>query len=175
VSEENSRRYARRLSQAEAELWMVATADVRPARARPKRPAPPPAAGNAGAIGAFAFGGRPAPEASAAADRLDPRTFVKIKRGRIGRRSSVFTGCGRRRRSASLTAFLRRCQANGARIAIIVMTRLTRDEGGAAPRRADVAQAPICATLSLGFGEAARHHGGEGALYVRIRRADRAR
>jgi DNA-nicking Smr family endonuclease len=29
--------------------------------------------------------------------------------------------------------------------------------------------------LVVGFGEAARHHGGEGALYVRIRRADRAR
>ncbi|MGJ0424568.1 Smr/MutS family protein [Methylocystis sp.] len=183
MSEENSRRYARRLSQAEAELWMMATADVRPARARPKKPFSPTPSSEG-----------PAPmspsEPSAVRDRpgapkppprpidIDPRTFVKIKRGRIEVDAKLdLHGLRQAEAQRSLTAFLRRCQANGARIAIIVTGKgLTRDEGGVLRRVVPMwLEAPNLRDVVVGFGEAARHHGGEGALYVRIRRADRAR
>ena len=53
---------------------------------------------------------------------------------------------------------------------------LTRDEGGVLRRVVPMwLEAPNLRDVVVGFGEAARHHGGEGALYVRIRRADRAR
>jgi DNA-nicking Smr family endonuclease len=181
VSEENSRRYARRLSQAEAELWMTVTADVRPSRARPKKPAPSSPAIEAGA---------PPPTAAIAHDRpatpkppprpidIDSRTFTKIKRGRLEVDAKLdLHGMRQHEAQRSLTAFLRRCQANGARIAIVVTGKgLTRDEGGVLRRVVPMwLEAPNLRDVVVGFGEAARHHGGEGALYVRIRRADRAR
>ncbi len=109
---------------------------------------------------------------------IDPRTFVKIKRGRIEVDAKLdLHGLRQAEAQRSLTAFLRRCQANGARIAIIVTGKgLTRDEGGVLRRVVPMwLEAPNLRDLVVGFGEAARHHGGEGALYVRIRRADRAR
>ncbi|CCJ07606.1 Smr/MutS family protein [Methylocystis sp. SC2] len=184
MSEENSRRYARRLSQAEAELWMMATADVRPARARPQKPVSPtpPAAENAAPSppsGPSAVCDRPgAPKAPPRPIDIDPRTFVKIKRGRIDVDAKLdLHGLRQAEAQRSLTAFLRRCQANGARIAIIVTGKgLTRDEGGVLRRVVPMwLEAPNLRDVVVGFGEAARHHGGEGALYVRIRRADRAR
>ena len=107
VSEENSRRYARRLSQAEAELWTVATADVRPARARPrKHVSPTPAAEGPAPLAPSgpSVGRRPpsGAEASAAADRHRP-AHLREDQARHGLKStpsSIFTGCGRRRRSA---------------------------------------------------------------------------
>nr|WP_210266898.1 Smr/MutS family protein [Methylocystis silviterrae] len=170
------------MSQAEAELWTVATADVRPARARPKRPAPPPAAENAAPLatsGPSAVCDRPgAPKPPPRPIDIDPRTFVKIKRGRIEVDAKLdLHGLRQAEAQRSLTAFLRRCQANGARIAIIVTGKgLTRDEGGVLRRVVPMwLEAPNLRDLVVGFGEAARHHGGEGALYVRIRRADRGR
>ncbi|MBM3550171.1 MAG: DNA mismatch repair protein MutS [Alphaproteobacteria bacterium] len=181
MSEENSRRYARRLSQAEAELWTTVTADVRPTRARPKKPAPsapfvdvdapPPAA-------AVAHDRPPPPKPAPPPIDIDPRTFTKIKRGRLEVDAKLdLHGMRQAEAQRSLTAFLRRCQANGARIAIVVTGKgMTRDEGGVLRRVVPMwLEAPNLRDVVVGFGEAARHHGGEGALYVRIRRADRVR
>ena len=183
VSEENSRRYARRLSQAEAELWTIATADVRPARARPRKHVSPTPAAEVPAplspSGPSAVSDRPmAPKPPPRPIDIDPRTFVKIKRGRIDVDAKLdLHGLRQAEAQRSLTAFLRRCQANGARIAIIVTGKgLTRDEGGVLRRVVPMwLEAPNLRDVVVGFGEAARHHGGEGALYVRIRRADRMR
>ena len=77
----------------------------------------------------------------------------------------------------ALVAFLRRAQADGAKVAIVVTGKgLSREEGGVLRRVVPMwLQAPNLRDVVVGFGEAARHHGGEGALYVRIRRADRLR
>ncbi len=181
MSEENSRRYARRLSQAEAELWMTVTADVRPFRARPKKPAPPSPAVDANApppAASIAHDRPPGPKPAPRPTDIDSRTFAKIKRGRLEVDAKLdLHGMRQAEAQRSLTAFLRRCQANGARIAIIVTGKgLTRDEGGVLRRVVPMwLEAPNLRDVVVGFGEAARHHGGEGALYVRIRRADRAR
>lgn len=181
MSEENSRRYARRLSQAEAELWMMATADVRPSRARAPKPAPRlPAATELGAASPPlpASVPSPSPKPAPRPTEIDSRTFSKIKRGRLDVDAKLdLHGMRQAEAQRSLTVFLRRCQANGARIAIIVTGKgLTRDEGGVLRRVVPMwLEAPNLRDVVVGFGEAARHHGGEGALYVRIRRADRAR
>jgi DNA-nicking Smr family endonuclease len=180
VSEQNSRRFARRLSQAEAELWMRATADVRPARARPKKLSPPAPSAEAVAPSApSVIGDRPpAPKPPPRPIDIDARTFTKIKRGRLEVDAKLdLHGMRQAEAQRSLTGFLRRCQANGARIAIIVTGKgLTRDEGGVLRRVVPMwLEAPNLRDVVVGFGEAARHHGGEGALYVRIRRADRGR
>ncbi|MGZ9115941.1 MAG: Smr/MutS family protein, partial [Methylocystis sp.] len=99
---------------------------------------------------------------------IDPRTFVKIKRGRIDVDAKLdLHGLRQAEAQRSLTAFLRRCQSNGARIAIIVTGKgLTRDEGGVLRRVVPMwLEAPNLRDVVVGFGEAARHHGGEGALY----------
>ncbi|MBM3561897.1 MAG: DNA mismatch repair protein MutS [Alphaproteobacteria bacterium] len=181
MSEENSRRYARRLSQAEAELWMTVTADVRPSRARSQKPAPSSASVEAGASppsASIVHDRPPPPKPAPRPVDIDPRTFTKLKRGRLEVDAKLdLHGMRQAEAQRSLTAFLRRCQANGARVAIIVTGKgLTRDEGGVLRRVVPMwLEAPNLRDVVVGFGEAARHHGGEGALYVRIRRADRVR
>jgi DNA-nicking Smr family endonuclease len=181
VSEENSRRYARRLSQAEAELWTTVTADVRPSRARPKKPAPSSPSLETGApppAASIAHDPPPAPKPPPGPIDIDSRTFTKIKRGRLEVDAKLdLHGMRQSEAQRALTAFLRRCQGNGARIAIVVTGKgLTREEGGVLRRVVPMwLEAPNLRDVVVGFGEAARHHGGEGALYVRIRRADRAR
>lgn len=180
MSEENSRRYARRLSQAEAELWTTVTADVRPTRAHAKKPPqPPPAVKAPTSIASCLVSDRPPPPKPPPRPiDIDPRTFTKIKRGRLEVDAKLdLHGMRQAEAQRCLTAFLRRCQANGARIAIIVTGKgLTRDEGGVLRRVVPMwLEAPNLRDVVVGFGEAARHHGGEGALYVRIRRADRVR
>ncbi len=179
MSEENSCRYARRLSQAEAELWTTVTADVRPSRACAKKPVPPPAVeARSPPASSVVIDRPPAPKSPPRPIDIDPRTFTKIKRGRLEVDAKLdLHGMRQAEAQRSLTAFLRRCQANGARIAIIVTGKgLTRDEGGVLRRVVPMwLEAPNLRDVVVGFGEAARHHGGEGALYVRIRRADRVR
>ena len=77
----------------------------------------------------------------------------------------------------ALIGFLRRAQADGAKIAIVVTGKGgNREEAGVLRRLAPLwLEAPNLRDVVVGFGEAARHHGGEGALYVRIRRGDRKR
>ena len=102
----------------------------------------------------------------------------KLKRGRLEVDAKLdLHGMRQAEAQRALTSFLRRAQADGAKIAIVVTGKgLTRDEGGVLRRVVPMwLQAPNLRDVVVGFGEAARHHGGEGALYVRIRRADRAR
>jgi DNA-nicking Smr family endonuclease len=184
-STEGKSRYSRRLTHAEAELWTVVTANVRPFRARPApveaaprslvapapdkpppkeahRDRPPPQ--------------RPAPPAPAA--DIDYRTRVKIKRGRLEVDAKLdLHGMRQDEAQRALNSFLRRAQADGAKVAIVVTGKgMSREEGGVLRRVVPMwLQAPNLRDVVVGFGEAARHHGGEGALYVRIRRADRGR
>lgn len=180
---ETPRRYARRLSQAEAELWDVVTADVRPFHARPQRIEPAPAsaekAAEARPVAAPNRDRPPAPpRPMAPAADIDHRTRVKIKRGRleVGAKLDLH-GMRQDEAQRALMAFLRRAQANGAKVAIVVTGKgQSREEGGVLRRVVPMwLQAPNLRDVVVGFGEAARHHGGEGALYVRIRRADRVR
>jgi DNA-nicking Smr family endonuclease len=180
-------RYSRRLTHAEAELWTIVTANVRPFRARPAPVEPPPPA-PAPSVSLRESGQKPAPVAHR--DRppapkpptplveIDHRTRVKIKRGRLDVDARLdLHGMRQDEAQRALIGFLRRAQADGARVAIVVTGKgLSREEGGVLRRVVPMwLQAPGLRDVVVGFGEAARHHGGEGALYVQIRRADRLR
>lgn len=187
------RRPPRRLTQGELELWSVVTADVRPMRLRsappppPKSPddSPPPESLSPASSGAAARRPDPAPSLSLPATPaparigdLDHRTRTKIKRGRLDVDAKLdLHGMRQDEAQRALYAFLRRSQAAGAKVVIVVTGKgLSREDGGVLRRMAPMwLQAPALRDVVVSYGEAARHHGGEGALYVRIRRADRAR
>jgi DNA-nicking Smr family endonuclease len=182
---DDRRRYSRRLTRAESELWSIVTASVRPFRARPAPVAEPPAPASAPepvrekAPAPVAHRDRPpAPKPATPLVEIDHRTRVKIKRGRleVGAKLDLH-GMRQDEAQRALNAFLRRAQAEGAKVAIIVTGKgLSREEGGVLRRVVPMwLQAPSLRDVVVGFGEAARHHGGEGALYVQIRRADRHR
>lgn len=178
------RRGSRRLSHAENELWRAVTADVTPFHARPQPLMPPPASADvAGKVAA------PRPPAPASMDRpppprpsvtpladIDHREMTKIRRGRLEVDAKLdLHGMRQAEAQNALIGFLRRAQAQGAKVVIVVTGKgLAREDGGVLRRVVPMwLQAPGLRDLIVGFGEAARHHGGEGALYVRIRRAGR--
>ncbi|MGJ0392899.1 MAG: Smr/MutS family protein [Methylocystis sp.] len=180
---DDRRRYIRRLTLAEAELWSIVTASVRPFRVRPAPIIEPPAVPNAPepvrekAPIAVAHRDRPpAPKAPTPLVEIDHRTRVKIKRGRleVGAKLDLH-GMRQDEAQRALNAFLRRAQADGTKVAVVVTGKgLSRGEGGVLRRVVPMwLQAPSLRDVVVGFGEAARHHGGEGALYVQIRRGDR--
>jgi len=189
-----ARRPPRRLTPGEMELWSVVTADVRPMRLRPAKPGAPPAdlssadlspaeTSASPPIGTSAPPRSPSPPRSVppAPSRigdLDHRTRTKIKRGRLDVDARLdLHGMRQDEAQRALYAFLRRSQAAGAKVVIVVTGKgLSREDGGVLRRATPMwLQAPALRDVVVSYGEAARHHGGEGALYVRIRRADRGR
>lgn len=186
MSDEKKSRYARRLTHAEAELWTIVTASVRPFRVRPAPAVPPSPAEtpsiSAGPVATTTRLDRPPPppqaKPPASPQDIDRRERMKIKRGRLDVDAKLdLHGMRQDEAQRALTAFLRRAQSDGAKIVIVVTGKgLTREEGGVLRRVVPMwLQAPNLHDVVVSFGEAARHHGGEGALYVRIRRADRLR
>jgi DNA-nicking Smr family endonuclease len=120
----------------------------------------------------------PVPKPPTPLVEIDHRTRVKIKRGRLDVDAKLdLHGMRQDEAQRALTSFLRRAQADGAKVAIVVTGKgLSREEGGVLRRVVPMwLQAPNLRDVVVGFGEAARHHGGEGALYIQIRRADRHR
>ena len=184
-----ARRPPRRLTAGEIELWSVVTADVRPMRprsAKPGAPPPDPAPAEPHAFSQAETIASPrappplslSPPAPSRVGDLDHRTRTKIKRGRLDVDAKLdLHGMRQDEAQRALHAFLRRSQAAGAKVVIVVTGKgLSREEGGVLRRVAPMwLQAPALRDVVVSYGEAARNHGGEGALYVRLRRADRVR
>jgi DNA-nicking Smr family endonuclease len=170
-------RRARKLSALDLELWSAVTADVKPFRDRPvvPKPAPAPAARSADTMTAP----RPGPSPHKRADppmTLDETTRRKLQRGRLDVDVKLdLHGLRQQEAHVALHDFLHRARARGARLAIIVTGKgFGRADGGVLRRLAPLwLQGPGLRDIVVGFGEASRRHGGEGALYVRLRRADR--
>jgi DNA-nicking Smr family endonuclease len=77
------------------------------------------------------------------------------------------------RAHSALTAFLRRAQARGDRIVLVVTGKGATGEDGRGVLRNVVPMwlaQPELRDFVVGFEDAGRRHGGSGALYVRIRR-----
>jgi DNA-nicking Smr family endonuclease len=177
---------SRLLSAEELELWSIVTADVRPSRARPVRSRPEAAAVAARpAAASAAEAARPKPDARRKeppiAD-IDHRTRTKLRRGQLEVDAKLdLHGLRQDEAQRALTEFLRRAQAKGAKMAIVVTGKGQRayglggGEGGVLRRMAPMwLEAPGLRDVVVSYGEAAQLHGGQGALYVRIRRQDRA-
>ena len=177
------------LTSEDRRIWARVTGTVTPAKPRkaarvpaavtgetppvphtvPHRPGTP----TAGAAPAVAPPIAPVHRARGHPEALEPRRQRRLARERDPIEARIdLHGYGRFQAQDALTAFLLGAQARGYR-AVLVITGQGR-RGGSGVIRASVhewLQAPALRGVVSGFAPAARQHGGDGALYVTIRRA----
>jgi DNA-nicking Smr family endonuclease len=187
-------RRKRALSAEERELWESVAKQTKPLRKKPKGakpPAPPIAEQPAPAKSIAAPRLHPAakPEKVAAADRQSPappplaplgrRERSQLSRGRkdIDARLDLH-GMTQTRAHHALLAFLQRASSEGLTFVLVITGkgRVSKTESERGVLRRQVPQwlsLPEFRSLVVGFEEAHIGHGGEGALYVRIRRRSR--
>lgn len=110
------------------------------------------------------------PPTRSAPDALEPRLQRRLSRERDPIEARIdLHGHGRFQAEDALVAFLTGCRARGLR-SVLVITGQGRRGGGVI--RASVhewLQAPALRGVVAGFAPAHRRHGGDGALYVRLR------
>ena len=106
------------------------------------------------------------------AEELEPRRQRRLSRERDPIEARIdLHGYGRFQAQDALTAFLLGAQARGYRSVLVITGQGRR--GGSGVIRASVhewLQGPALRGVVSGFAPAARRHGGDGALYVTIRR-----
>jgi DNA-nicking Smr family endonuclease len=181
----------RRLSAEEIELWLTVTRGVarRPGSGSPRllerrndaklqaseaENNPPK---GAGATSLPSLGERKAPPLAP----LERRLREKLARGRAAPEAAIdLHGMRKHEAFIALREFLTRAQMQGVRLVLVVTGKGERAASGEATpgilrksvpnwlRGADYR------SIVLGFEEASRPHGGTGAVYVRLRRRDRA-
>lgn len=182
----------RRLTAEEIKLWLTVAKTVAP---RPGSVLPPPVPTPVGVLDSAAgeptlvapaqtTEPSPVPAARKAATPLAPlerRLRQKLARGRAAPDAAIdLHGLRRQEAFVALRQFLSRAQRDGARLVLVVTGKGERggaQDGDAGVLRRSVPQwlrAPEYHAIIVGFEEAARPHGGAGALYVRLRRRDRA-
>ena len=177
----------RPLSDEERALWPGYCAlDHAAARSAQRAAANRPAGDSPAAASTPSRRGARQPE-SAAGKKAPPlaplgrRLKQRVARGRepIDARLDLH-GMTQREAHAALLRFLRGAQADGARMALVVTGKGTQKRARRPCRRrtrraaaagADVAVAAGISLLVVGFEDAHVGHGGEGALYVRLRRS----
>jgi len=118
---------------------------------------------------------RPQPLAS-----FDRRSRQRLARGRDSIDDRIdLHGMTQQQAHAALARFLRRAHASGARVVLVVTGKglASGSHGESAERGVLRRQVPLWLALPefrlliVGFDEAHGSHGGQGALYVRLRRA----
>lgn len=132
--------------------------------------------GAAFTVGVLA-GRRPALRASKADadDRgIEPRRKHRIARERdpIGGRIDLH-GMTQDRARAALEAFLRRSHDDGARAVLVITGKGVQGDGILRRRTPEWLADPALRDVVAGISEAHRRHGGEGALYVALKRKTR--
>lgn len=179
-------RRGRTLTETEIALWRQVARTVKPLPGRaPVEPEPPPeptlpaaAETSARVVAALSKAVKPASPASPPLAPIERRLRTQLRRGQQSV-DAVIDLHGMRQDEAhlALCSFLRREQARGTRIALVVTGKggpppaLFGEERGVLRR-----MVPHWLRLSelrplvLGFEEAEQRHGGGGALYVRLRR-----
>jgi DNA-nicking Smr family endonuclease len=185
----------RRLTAEEIALWLTVAKTVAP---RPGSLLPPPVPAPVSALESSADeptsgaalqsaepvpGPEPIPAARKETTSLAPlerRLRQKLARGQAAP-DAVIDLHGLRRQEAflALRQFLSRAQRDGARLVLVVTGKGERgsQDSDAGVLRRNVPQwlrSPDYHAIIIGFEEAGRPHGGAGALYVRLRRRDRA-
>lgn len=178
----------RRLNEAERALWRGVTRSVKPLRRGqidPEGIEPAPAAPKARAAAATAMTpvlpARARPTAKPSAPpllKLDRRSKQRLARGSepIDGRIDLH-GKTQSEAHAALLRFLVRAQAKGARTVLVITGKGARAGGLASDRGVLKRQVPLWLALPefrvyvLGVDDAHVTHGGEGAVYVRLRRA----
>ena len=170
----------RPLSEEERALWSGFVRSITPLRDAPEPP-PPSTSDNTGDASAPSrHSARQEPPPGKKTPPLAPlgrRLKQRVARGRepIDARLDLH-GMTQKEAHAALLRFLRRAQADGARIALVVTGKGNRKgehqgaERGVLRRQVPMWLAlPEFRLLVVGFEDAHVGHGGEGALYVRLR------
>jgi DNA-nicking Smr family endonuclease len=165
---DNDRR--RPLRDEEQVLWEAYTRPLKPLRRRqpataPVKPTPPPAEQSRPSP---ANPVAPKPKSPPPLTPLDRRTKTRVARGRTGidRRLDLH-GLTQQEAHSALLHFLRQSAAQEARTVLVIT-------GKSGVLRREVPQwlsLPDFRTLLIGFEQAAIRHGGEGALYMRLRKS----
>jgi DNA-nicking Smr family endonuclease len=187
-----SRRDRSKLSVEERELWAKTTRSVAPLRQRhpaaaaaaiPAPPAPSarkahaPATAHTAAV-TRAGAGKPTPKPASPFESLDRRLKQRLARGTqtIDGRLDLH-GKTQNEAHAALIRFLRRAQRDGARFVLVITgkgggRRSDGGEGGVLRRQVPLwLHLPDLRPYVAGFETAHVGHGGEGALYVRVRKS----
>jgi DNA-nicking Smr family endonuclease len=169
----------RRLGAEELRLWRTVASTVRPFAGRVLPPAPAPEAAPASSTAASAPSialvrpsAQPPRKPSAALHGIEPNRARRIVQGReaIGARLDLH-GLDQDQARAALEAFIARAWQDGHR-AVLVITGQGRAGGGVLRRRApEWLAAPRLRSMVAGVSLAHRRHGGEGALYVALKRS----
>jgi DNA-nicking Smr family endonuclease len=148
-------------------------------------PPEPPAAEPLPTLRPLRTSAAPAPAAPAAAravqphpaagpERIEPARKRRIARERepLGGRLDLH-GLDQERARATLHGFIARAHEDGARAVLIITGKGVQGDGVLRRRVPDwLAEAPSRARVA-GYAMAERHHGGEGALYVALKRKGR--
>jgi DNA-nicking Smr family endonuclease len=188
AGEPHGKRRRRELSAEEHALWRGVARSVRPLRkhirsdlsegdeavvAAPARPAPKAKAIRTAAPARIAKPSAPPPLAA-----LARREKQQIARGRTAIDARIdLHGMTQAEAHMRLVRFLRRAQADGAKVVLVVTGKGSRAADGGSERGVLRRQVPHWLQLPelrdavIGFEAAHVAHGGEGALYVRLRRA----
>jgi DNA-nicking Smr family endonuclease len=185
ISDERKPRRSRPLTADEHELWSHVTRSIAPLRRRrpapnaepaleepppqPARPAPPVPESRT-------LAPRPLPRPPGLAP-IDRRLKQKLARGREAiDRSIDLHGRTQAEAHAALVRFLRNARADGARLVLVITGKGGRSDDFTMDRGVLRRQVPLwlrsaeLRDIVIGFDWAHAAHGGEGALYVRIRR-----
>lgn len=176
----------RALSEEERELWDLVAKHVKPLRKRRVAKAQAaPRAESSPTVPAARPGSPPRPIAATPAPRvtkpsvpplapLGKRERTKLSRGRSEIEARLdLHGMTQTRAHRALTGFLHRAHEDGMTF-VLVITGKGRSGGESGVLRRQVPEwlsLPEFRAFVVGFEQAAIGHGGEGALYVRIRRA----
>ena len=175
-------------------LWSLVTATVRPHRTRPApeatsapKPLPTATGGRPGpspkdpALRSAAPAPQPAPVRKPAPpvkkvvpDEIEPRRKRRISLARepIGARLDLH-GLNQDHARAAVIGFVRRAHEDGARAVLIITGKGAMGDGVLRRHTPDWLADPAIRPLIAGLSAAERHHGGEGALYVALKRRHR--
>jgi DNA-nicking Smr family endonuclease len=180
----------RPLKPEEVRLWTVVASTVRPAPGRtlPKSPAPDPELQTIPSkLKKWQTGpsptAKPAVQASAPPlARFKPNTpqtpdsIEPLRKRRIARERDPIEarldlhGLDQDRARLALHGFLQRAHAQGFRAVLVITGKGTLGDGVLRRRAPDWLSEPQVRPLIAGFSPAERHHGGEGALYIALKR-----
>lgn len=166
----------RKLKAEEAHLWGHVTATVRPlpGRLAPAAAPPPPVEA---APAHLPLPGKPPPSKARPArppEAIEPGRQRRIVRGHEPLEARIdLHGMTHDTARATLQAFLLRVWDEGHREVLVITGKGTRGDGVLRRFTPDWLSAPPLRDIVAGVSEAHRRHGGEGALYIALKRKAR--
>lgn len=164
---------SRRLRPEETRLWAHVLSTVRPGRGRilPGEAAEPDAGAPPMHIPLPSRPMAKSRKAPTAPEDIEPNRKRRLVRGRDDLDARLdLHGLDQDRARLTLESFLRRAHADGYRAALVITGKGVQGDGILKRRAPDWLSDPALRDIVAGFSTAAQHHGGEGALYVALKR-----